>query len=89
MLNEKIRSWVFFRVDYLVLNELVMTALVLQPRLKHTLVSAIFSPTRPNWAELVIESPCPTVCGSVCGSVCLSAPSSAVFSRPLIGPQVT
>ena len=54
-----------------------------------------FSPTRPHWAELVIESPCPSVC--VC--VCLSAPSGAVFfeashwpsdqmtrSRPLIGP---
>ena len=27
-----------------------------------------FSPTRPHWAELVIESPCPF------------APSSAVFS---------
>ena len=50
----------------------------------------IFSPTRPLWAELVIESPCPCVC--------LCAPSGAVFfeashwpwdhmisSRPLIG----
>ena len=25
-----------------------------------------FSPTRPHWAELVIESPCPSVCLSVC-----------------------
>ena len=25
-----------------------------------------FSPTRPHWAELVIESPCPFVCLSVC-----------------------
>ena len=54
----------------------------------------IFSPTRPLWAELVIESPCP----SVCVSVCLSAPLGAVFFeashwssnhmtrwRPLIG----
>ena len=24
-----------------------------------------FSPTRPHWAELVIESPCPSVCVSV------------------------
>ena len=53
-----------------------------------------FSPTRPHLAELVIESPCPSVC--LC--VCLFAPSSAVFfeashwpsghmtrSRPLIG----
>ena len=52
------------------------------------------SPTRPLWAELVIESPCPFVC--LC--VCVSAPSVAVFfeasdwpcdhmisSRPLIG----
>ena len=31
----------------------------------------LFSPTRPHWAELVIESPCPWRC--------LSAPSSAVF----------
>ena len=50
----------------------------------------VFSPTWPHWAELVIESPCP--------SVCLCAPSGAVFSeashwpsdhmirsRPLIG----
>ena len=54
-----------------------------------------FSPTRPLWAELVIESPCPCVCLSVC----VSAPSCAVFSeashwpwdhmissRPIIGP---
>ena len=53
-----------------------------------------FSPTRPHWAELVIESPCPSV--DMC--VCVSAPSGAVFfeashwpsghmtrSRPLIG----
>ena len=26
---------------------------------------ALFSPTRPHWAELVIESPCPDVCLSV------------------------
>ena len=32
-----------------------------------------FSPTRPLWAELVIESPCL----SVCVSVCPSAPSGA------------
>ena len=25
-----------------------------------------FSPTRPHWAELVIESPCPCVCLCVC-----------------------
>ena len=29
---------------------------------------ALFSPTRPHWAELVIESPCPSVC--MCLSVC-------------------
>ena len=29
-----------------------------------------FSPTRPHWAELVIESPCPSVCLSVCACVC-------------------
>ena len=29
-----------------------------------------FSPTRPHWAELVIESPCPSVCLFVCVSVC-------------------
>ena len=29
-----------------------------------------FSPTRPHWAELVLESPCPWRCLSVCLSVC-------------------
>ena len=39
---------------------------------KFTLIkSTRFSPTRPHWAELVIESPCPSVCVSVCVSVCL------------------
>ena len=41
----------------------------------------ICSPVRPHWAELVIESVCPYVN--------LSAPSSAFFSRPLIGPEIT
>ena len=44
------------------------------------------SPTRPCWAELVIELPCP----SVSLSLCLSVPSGAAyFSRPVIGPQIT
>ena len=30
----------------------------------------IFSPTRPHWAELVIESPCPSVCLCVCAIGC-------------------
>ena len=38
--------------------------------LKQAPVSIIFSPTRPHWAELVYESPCPCVCVSVCVSVC-------------------
>ena len=36
----------------------------------------IFSLNRPNWADWVIESPCPSMCGSVCGSV-PSSPSGA------------
>ena len=54
-----------------------------------------FSLNRPNWADSVIESPCP--------SVCVFAPSSPrgakevpgeqsslpLFFKPLIGPQVT
>ena len=38
---------------------------------KLTMSVSLFSPTRPHWAELVIESACP--------SVCLFAPASAAF----------
>ena len=40
----------------------------------------ICSPTRPLWAELVIELPCP--------SGCVSAPSGAVFNRPGVAGAV-
>ena len=38
-----------------------------------------------DWANSVIESPCQCVYLCVCVSVCAI---SAVFSRPLIGPEV-
>ena len=39
-----------------------------------------FSPTRPHWAELGIESPGPDVC---------LRHRVQFFSRPLIGPEIT
>ena len=55
------------------------------PHMKYGLVvqrkeGHIFSPTRPHWAELVIESPCPYVCMYVCVCVC------AIAKHPL--PEV-
>ena len=50
----------------------------------HLNTSYAFSPTRPHWAELVIESPCPSVCLWFC-----LRHRVQFFSRPLIGPQVT
>ena len=43
-----------------------------------------FSPTRPLWAELVLESPCPSVCLCAC-----LRHGVQFFSRPLIRPQIT
>ena len=50
-----------------------------------------FSPTRPHWAKLVIESPCPCVCLSVCAIGCsfFRGLSSAFRSHdqiPLVNP---
>ena len=48
----------------------------------------LFSPTRPHWAELVIESPCPSVCGSVCVSVPSRNTHFRRSCRPLVEDRV-
>ena len=48
-----------------------------------------YSYSGSHWADLVIESPCPSVCLFVCLSVFLSVPLGAVIFRPLIGSEVT